>query len=61
MTGRWAPRQRVVKPMAVVGHSGPHRARRRWRPGAAALWVPAHRVSGGGAGAAAGSGGRDGQ
>jgi hypothetical protein len=48
------PRQRAVKVAAqspqAVGESGPdpHRARRRWRPGATAHWVQARHGSGGG-------------
>ena len=49
-TGHLAPRQRVVKPRAVVvGNSGPHRARKRWRRGIAAHWMAAPCGSGGGA------------
>ena len=39
-------------PQAVGGPGrGPHRARRRWRPGAVVHWVPAPHGSGGGAAA----------
>ena len=53
--GNWVPRQRAVS------ESGPHRARRRWRPGVAGRWVRARHGSGGGAAAAGGSGQRGGR